>query len=105
MFGSALGRIRAHSLVPCSSRLSARRTKWSQLRPGLPHATQDRPTMNQDIGRTKRKIGGAGRLGIFWTKLGTSTTVAGSGTVEEIDQFVEAGTSFSSDSQWLPLNH
>ena len=28
-------------------------------------------------------------IGIFWTKLGTSTGVAESGTVEEIDQFVE----------------
>jgi hypothetical protein len=28
-------------------------------------------------------------LGMFWTKLGTSTGVAPSGTVEEIDQFVE----------------
>jgi hypothetical protein len=27
-------------------------------------------------------------LGMFWTKLGTSTDVADSGTVEEIDQFV-----------------
>lgn len=30
-------------------------------------------------------------LGLFWTKLGTSTGVAESGTVEEIDQFVTAG--------------
>jgi hypothetical protein len=30
-------------------------------------------------------------LGMFWTKLGTNTGVAESGTVEEIDQFVEAG--------------
>ena len=30
-------------------------------------------------------------LGMFWTKLGTSTGVAESGTVEEIDQFVAAG--------------
>ena len=30
-------------------------------------------------------------LGMFWTKLGTSTGVAESGTVEEIDQFVSAG--------------
>src|SRR5882757_9787465 len=29
-------------------------------------------------------------LGMFWTKLGTSTGVAESGTVEEIDQFVAA---------------
>src|SRR5712675_2290467 len=29
--------------------------------------------------------------GMFWTKLGTSTGVAESGTVEEIDQFVAAG--------------
>jgi hypothetical protein len=29
-------------------------------------------------------------LGLFWTKLGTSTGVAESGTVEEIDQFVAA---------------
>lgn len=28
-------------------------------------------------------------IGMFWTKLGTSTGVAASGTVEEIDQFVE----------------
>lgn len=28
-------------------------------------------------------------IGLFWTKLGTSTGVAESGTVEEIDQFVE----------------
>ena len=27
---------------------------------------------------------------MFWTKLGTPTGVADSGTVEEIDQFVEA---------------
>lgn len=31
-------------------------------------------------------------VGMFWTKLGTSTGVAESGTVEEIDQFVAAGT-------------
>lgn len=30
-------------------------------------------------------------IGMFWTKLGTSTGVAVSGTVEEIDQFVAAG--------------
>lgn len=30
-------------------------------------------------------------LGLFWTKIGTSTGVAESGTVEEIDQFVAAG--------------
>jgi hypothetical protein len=30
-------------------------------------------------------------LGMFWTKLGTDTGVADSGTVEEIDQFVSAG--------------
>jgi hypothetical protein len=30
-------------------------------------------------------------VGMFWTKLGTSTGVAESGTVEEIDQFVGAG--------------
>ncbi len=30
-------------------------------------------------------------VGMFWTKLGTGTGVAESGTVEEIDQFVEAG--------------
>jgi len=30
-------------------------------------------------------------LGMFWTKIGTSTGVAESGTVEEIDQCVEAG--------------
>lgn len=30
-------------------------------------------------------------VGLFWTKLGTNTGVAESGTVEEIDQFVEAG--------------
>jgi hypothetical protein len=30
-------------------------------------------------------------VGLFWTKLGTSTGVAESGTVEEIDQFVAAG--------------
>ena len=30
-------------------------------------------------------------IGMFWTKLGTSTGVADSGTVEEIDQFVAAG--------------
>lgn len=30
-------------------------------------------------------------IGMFWTKLGTSTGVAASGTVEEIDQFVAAG--------------
>ena len=28
-------------------------------------------------------------IGLFWTKLGTSTGVADPGTVEEIDQFVE----------------
>jgi hypothetical protein len=28
---------------------------------------------------------------MFWTKMGTSTGVAESGTVEEIDQFVAAG--------------
>jgi hypothetical protein len=30
-------------------------------------------------------------IGMFWTKLGTSTGVAASGTVEEIDRFVAAG--------------
>jgi hypothetical protein len=30
-------------------------------------------------------------IGMFWTKIGTSTGVADSGTVEEIDQFVAAG--------------
>src|SRR5258708_2849077 len=30
-------------------------------------------------------------IGMFWTKLGTSTGVADSGTVEEIDEFVAAG--------------
>ena len=30
-------------------------------------------------------------VGMFWTKIGTHTGVAESGTVEEIDQFVEAG--------------
>jgi hypothetical protein len=30
-------------------------------------------------------------IGIFWTRLGTSTGVADSGTVEEIDEFVAAG--------------
>ena len=30
-------------------------------------------------------------IGMFWTKMGTSTGVAASGTVEEIDQFVAAG--------------
>ncbi len=30
-------------------------------------------------------------IGMFWTKLGTSTGVASSGTVEEIDRFVAAG--------------
>src|ERR1700726_1514001 len=29
-------------------------------------------------------------IGMFWTKLGTSTGVAASGTVEEIDRFVAA---------------
>src|SRR5580693_2331673 len=30
-------------------------------------------------------------VGMFWTKLGTSTGVAESGTVEEIDRFANAG--------------
>jgi hypothetical protein len=30
-------------------------------------------------------------LGLFWTKIGTATGVASSGTVEEIDQFVASG--------------
>jgi len=30
-------------------------------------------------------------IGMFWTKIGTKTKVAASGTVEEIDQFVAAG--------------
>src|ERR1700693_4365857 len=30
-------------------------------------------------------------VGMFWTKIGTTTGVAESGTVEEIDQFVAAG--------------
>src|SRR5271157_2469620 len=30
-------------------------------------------------------------IGMFWTKLGTATGVAASGTVEEIDRFVAAG--------------
>jgi hypothetical protein len=30
-------------------------------------------------------------VGMFWTKIGTSTVVAESGTVEEINQFVAAG--------------
>jgi hypothetical protein len=31
-------------------------------------------------------------VGMFWTKIGASTGVADSGTVEEIDQFVAAGS-------------
>ncbi len=30
-------------------------------------------------------------IGMFWTRIGTSTGVAESGTVEEVDQFVSAG--------------
>src|SRR6266581_9631463 len=30
-------------------------------------------------------------VGMFWTKIGTSTGVAESGTVEEVDQFVASG--------------
>src|ERR1700731_2767221 len=30
-------------------------------------------------------------VGMFWTKLGTSTGVAPSGTVEEIERFISAG--------------
>src|ERR1700722_10562926 len=37
-------------------------------------------------------VGGCDMLvGMFWTKIGTTTGVAESGTVEEIDQFVAAG--------------
>jgi Domain of unknown function (DUF4062) len=34
-------------------------------------------------------------IGMFWSKLGTATGVAASGTVEEIDRFVAAGNSCS----------
>ena len=37
-----------------------------------------------------RMLAVARSIGMFWTKLGTRTGVADSGTVEEIDQFVLA---------------
>jgi hypothetical protein len=40
----------------------------------------------------RQLVGGCDMLvGMFWTKFGTTTGVAESGTVEEIDQFVAAG--------------
>lgn len=42
--------------------------------------------INRQIVRTSDIL-----VGMFWTKVGTSTGVAESGTVEEIDQFVAAG--------------
>jgi len=40
----------------------------------------------------RQLVGGCDMLvGMFWTKIGTTTGVAESGTVEEIDQFVAAG--------------
>jgi hypothetical protein len=41
--------------------------------------------INRQIGRTSDLL-----IGMFWTKFGTTTGVAESGTVEEIDQFVAA---------------
>ncbi|BDV36536.1 DUF4062 domain-containing protein [Methylocystis iwaonis] len=43
-------------------------------------------TINEQLVRTADMV-----VGLFWTKLGTNTGVAESGTVEEIDQFVETG--------------
>ena len=42
--------------------------------------------INADLVRTSDML-----IGMFWTKIGTSTGIAESGTVEEIDQFVAAG--------------
>ena len=42
--------------------------------------------INDELVRTSDVL-----VGMFWTKLGTHTGVAESGTVEEIDQFVAAG--------------
>lgn len=55
------------------------------------HATPEAGVRPQ--GAINRQLVGSSDLlvGMFWTKLGTSTGVAESGTVEEIDQFVSAG--------------
>jgi hypothetical protein len=44
-------------------------------------------------------------VGMFWTKMGTNTGVAESGTVEEIDQFVAAAKPYyHKDFEWGMLN-
>ncbi len=55
------------------------------------HATPQSGVRPQGV--INRQLVGACDLlvGLFWTRLGTSTGVAESGTVEEIDQFVGAG--------------
>ena len=49
-------------------------------------ATRPQEAINQQLVRDSDLL-----VGMFWTKLGTSTGVAESGTVEEIDEFVAAG--------------
>ena len=48
--------------------------------------TRPQGAINQQIVK-----GSDALIGMFWTKVGTSTGVASSGTIEEIDQFVAAG--------------
>jgi hypothetical protein len=49
-------------------------------------AVRPQASINQQLVRDSDLL-----VGLFWTKLGTSTVVAASGTVEEIDEFVAAG--------------
>lgn len=49
-------------------------------------AVRPQEAINQQLVATSDLL-----IGMFWTKMGTSTGVAESGTVEEIDQFVAAG--------------
>lgn len=49
-------------------------------------AVRPQAAINQQLVRDSDLL-----VGMFWTKLGTSTGVAASGTVEEIDEFVAAG--------------
>jgi hypothetical protein len=55
------------------------------------HATP-RSGVRPQAAISQQLVGGCDMLvGMFWTRLGTDTGVAESGTVEEIDQFVGAG--------------
>ena len=55
------------------------------------HATPETGVRPQEALNRQLVRGADILLGMFWTKLGTHTGVADSGTVEEIDQFVAAG--------------